>query len=349
MLKFRIRRFSTFTPVQLDYQDLVLDKDLTSKIEEAYGLDGLGTLTVENIPEYHQKRLRILQLSRRLALLPESDRKKLELPEADYAVGWQHGNESFNGVLELSRASFYANPQIEEALTDKGAYHANLWPENLPEFRDAFKDMGTEIIRVGSLVARQMDKYIKKHCPDYKSGSLEHILKFHKSQIGRLLHYFPQDKPKPDPWCSWHCDFTIITGLTCPLYLIQSTGEILRDAELEDSNCGLFIMNRHGKTLKAEIEGRSLCFQVGEVAQILSGGRLKPTPHAVLSSSLLPGISRNTMAVFCDPNPDYLIEVPEDHKRLYEKYAGISDVTDRWVKGMTFGEFKTESFRYYAK
>ena len=42
--------------VVLNYDDLKNGVDLTSRIEEAYGFDGIGLLTVENVPTLVEKR-----------------------------------------------------------------------------------------------------------------------------------------------------------------------------------------------------------------------------------------------------------------------------------------------------
>lgn len=49
--------------VCLDYHDLVSGKDLSAEIERAYGYDGLGILTVKNIPELVQKKMQLLPLA----------------------------------------------------------------------------------------------------------------------------------------------------------------------------------------------------------------------------------------------------------------------------------------------
>lgn len=52
-------------------------------------------------------------------------------------------------------------------------------------------------------------------------------------------------------------------------------------------------------------------FQIGETAQIHSGGYLQATPHAVRGCSL-PGVSRQTFAVFMEPQWDWDMGAPED-------------------------------------
>lgn len=338
-------RLAAFKPVHFTYKELQSDIDLTHKIEEAYGQKGLGILTVTDIPEYQDKRIDLLKLARRLALLPQSEINKLMLPQVNHAIGWSLGTESFKGTHESCKASFRANVERDEALTKIGAFHDNVWPDSLPELKPAFKSLGMKVIEVGNLLAKHVDRYIKHHCLDYQDGTFQDIVKNHKNVVGRLLHYYP--KEATSPWCEWHCDFSGITGLTSPIYLDQITGEIVHDGELDDSNSGLFIKNRDGDVLKAEIKPEMLCFQVGEVTQVMSGGRLRPTPHAVLAGGLQ-GVSRNTLAVFLAPKPDFIMSAPKEHSLIFEDYEGVPHIKNRWNDGMTFGAFKTTSFKYYS-
>jgi isopenicillin N synthase-like dioxygenase len=56
----------------------------------------------------------------------------------------------------------------------------------------------------------------------------------------------------------------------------DESGEIIDN---KDPNSGLFIENRHGDIVKATWDESMLAFQIGESAQIHSGGLLKATPQ----------------------------------------------------------------------
>ena len=57
--------------VTLDYNDLIANKNLSSKIEEAFGISGLGVLTVKNVPNLPTHRAALLPLAREFAILPD--------------------------------------------------------------------------------------------------------------------------------------------------------------------------------------------------------------------------------------------------------------------------------------
>ena len=56
-----------------------------------------------------------------------------------------------------------------------------------------------------------------------------------------------------------------------------------------------------------------LGFQIGETAQVHSGGWLQATPHAVRGSSQ-PGVCREQFAVFMEPEWSYPMQAPDGCK-----------------------------------
>lgn len=85
--------------VDLDYNDLVNDVDLTDKIAEAYGPEGLGLLTVSNVPNVMEYRQAILPLAYKFANLPDEIKNKYVHEKSNFSFGWSHGKEKFNGKV----------------------------------------------------------------------------------------------------------------------------------------------------------------------------------------------------------------------------------------------------------
>merc|ERR1712137_347256 len=103
---------------------------------------------------------------------------------------------------------------------------------------------------------------------------------------GRLLHYFPLDEKAAleaaensdvSSWCGWHKDHGALTGLTSAMYLDKDGNPIPNP----DPSAGLYIKQRHGGIVQALCPPDHLAFQIGEAAQIHSGGILQATPHSV--------------------------------------------------------------------
>ena len=73
--------------------------------------------------------------SRTLALAPPALLAKYERPELSYANGWSRGRESFKGVPDVTKGSWYSHaPEDDPAQCDPSAARypiitgANLWP-----------------------------------------------------------------------------------------------------------------------------------------------------------------------------------------------------------------------------
>jgi isopenicillin N synthase-like dioxygenase len=320
----------TVKPVNLDYNDLVQEKDLSPLIEEAFGPDGLGILTVSNIPQLKQLRDQLLPLAHKFATLPEDVKQRYEHRESNFSLGWSHGKERFNGKLDVAKGSFYANPQYDEPTRDMDLIkqfpfycHPNIWPEeHVPELSHAFKQLGQLIVQVGLLIAKQCDSYVYKLWGNaYEpKDKLYQTISNSKTTKGRLLYYFPipsehvsehnddddDDQCAADNWCGWHLDHDSLTGLTSAMFLDSVSGE---PVTMTDPKAGLFIRNRKNQVIKATWSPDQLAFQIGESAQIHSGGKLVATPHCV-RGTVQPHVARATLAVFMQPQWDVPMTTP---------------------------------------
>jgi isopenicillin N synthase-like dioxygenase len=240
------------TVVTLDYQDLASGKDLTSQIAEAYGFDGIGVLTVKNVPGFVEARERLLPLARTFALLPDEIKQKYVHEESFYSFGWSHGKEKLQGNFDLSKGSYYANPQYDVPVADEEVIkkfssfvHPNIWPkEDLPELEFAFKELGRIIVHVGTLVAQQCDAYVNSKCPSYTKDRLKKVIETSLCCKARLLHYFANSLEKGSvddfaSWCGWHNDHGSLTGLTSAMF-IDENGNVIQnndpDAGTNDVN-----------------------------------------------------------------------------------------------------------------
>ena len=88
---------------------------LLSKIGKAYGNDGLGILSITDVPNFSSLRSRLLPLVRSLATLPADRLSKVECPDAGYQVGWSHGREKVEGdKFDVGKGSFYFNPLVDD-------------------------------------------------------------------------------------------------------------------------------------------------------------------------------------------------------------------------------------------
>lgn len=337
-------------------------------IEKGFGFEGLGLITVKNVPGVVEGRDALLPLAHQFAQLPKEALEKYERPETFYGFGWSHGREVLQGVPDMAKGSFYANPQYDEPTKDKALIKQfpsycspNVWPEQeLPHFKPCFKALGSLIVEVGLKLAKHCDLYVSSKSPDYEWGRLNRIIATSLTAKGRLLHYFPLNEEQAlsaqsndASWCGWHNDHGALTGLTSSMY-INKEGEIVDNP---DPSAGLYIQTRAGGVVQAVYPGDHLAFQIGEAAQIHSGGLLQATPHSVRGAKgeKAVGISRNTLAVFMQPMWDEQMNTPKDstHEQVCHGSSsdllppGMPKLEDRWEPPVDFGTFTNETLKKY--
>jgi isopenicillin N synthase-like dioxygenase len=249
--------------VELDYFDLIKpESNLHDLIQSAYGISGVGLLTVKNVPGFVEARKRLLPLSKKFSELPDDVKEKYVHKESLYSFGWSHGKENLQGKPDLSKGSYYANPQYDRPIDDESVIkqyssfvHPNIWPsDDLPEFEVAFKELGQIIVATGTLVARHCDKYTHSRHSEYPENTLERIISTSKCCKARLLHYFPlfeeaQKTEKTEEktennndklyssWCGWHNDHGSLTGLTSAMFLDKDGNEVAN----QDKEAGEFV------------------------------------------------------------------------------------------------------------
>ncbi|KAG5189256.1 hypothetical protein JKP88DRAFT_193064 [Tribonema minus] len=375
--------------VCVKYTDLQSGADLCSAIEQAYGNEGLGILAVTGVPNLQVLRAKLLPLAKTLAELPAEVQAELEHPSSSYMFGWSLGKERLSsGTPDFSKGSYYANPVYDRPVDDESqiaqfpaSIHPNIWPtKHLPDLEPAFKVLGQLVIAVGVLVARQCDAYAARARPGY-SGGLERMVAASRCAKGRLLHYFPLGEgrgsdnggsaqraatspaaaPPPSPplegasfsdWCGWHLDHGSLTGLVPAMHLDARGAEVT----CPDPASGLHVMSRRGELVRPVAPEGCLLFQVGEAAQVQSGGALRATPHAVRAISRsgsggAAAVSRETFAVFMQPMCEEAMVAPEGGLRGEggdeHLPRGVAPLHTRWEPGISFGEFVRRTMRAY--
>ncbi|KAJ7956597.1 2-oxoglutarate (2OG) and Fe(II)-dependent oxygenase superfamily protein [Quillaja saponaria] len=335
--------FPTFGTISISYSELKdKNSDLSMKIEEGFGPNGLGILSVTDVPGYSSLRQNLLRLSPRLASLPKEVKEKLEDPHSRYNFGWSHGKEKLeSGKPDMLKGSFYANPILDRPTTEASLIErypsycgSNIWPNSaLPELEVAFKALGKLMLDVGLMLAYHCDQYVSKGLNRLEDEGLEQILLRSRCPKGRLLHYFPakqctQDGDSMSSWCGWHTDHGSLTGLTHAIFRRDGV-----EIPCPDSAAGLYIRTRTDQIVKVVYAEDDIAYQIGETTEILSGSYLCATPHCVKApkGEEASGIERSTFALFMQPDWDEELNFPEEihiHKELIPSYAAL-----------TFGEY----------
>ncbi|KAJ4954208.1 hypothetical protein NE237_031040 [Protea cynaroides] len=310
--------------VKISYSELKDKKaDLSAKIEDGFGPNGLGILAISQVPGFISLRQNLLHLAPRLASLPEEVKKELEDPDSRYNFGWSHGKEKLeSGKPDMLKGSFYANPVLdtptaEACLIQRYASYCrpNIWPGNaLPELEVAFKSLGKLMLDVGLMLAYHCDRYVSRKMKMCDSEGLEQILLRSRCHKGRLLYYFPaeqsnctQDGGSMSSWCGWHTDHGSLTGLACGLFTRDAV-----EIPCPDSAAGLHIKTRTDQIVKVVFGEDEIAYQIGETTEILSRGCLCATPHCVRApkGEKAFGVERSTFALFMQPDWDENLKFP---------------------------------------
>lgn len=314
------------------------DPATSSILRQAMGTDGLGIVSVSDIPGFSEMRQRLLPLAKRLAAQPREVLARLEDEASSFNVGWSFGRELLDGRVDTRKGSFYANPNMDVptedvALIEKYPCYCrpNVWPapgSDLDDLEPAFKELGQLMYQVGMelLDACLVDERVEFDRDTVSDPACSR---------GRLLCYLPEvdetAEMETKMWCGWHVDHGALTALCPAMYLGDGgrevaclpgdlPGDLLGGSGVAPAPRppipGLHIRTRSGALIRASIRQDALAFQVGEALERISGGALEATPHCVVASESRE-VSRCTFALFMQPR--------------------WSTVLDK--SGLTFGEF----------
>jgi isopenicillin N synthase-like dioxygenase len=219
----------------------------------------------------------------------------------------------------------------------------NIWPKDaLPALEPAFKACGQLAVNVGIALAHHVDKYAQKVLGDRYQARLADVIRNTRSTKARLLHYFPlpsEGSREVDSWCGWHNDHSALTGLVPNIFMdVASEKEVPNP----DPNSGLYIKNRNGQIVRVKIPPTAIGYQIGECTQVFTGAVVRATLHAVRALRYPESqfLSRETFAIFMQPNYDYALNPPKDVRP--------EDVSvGQYKPGMTFGEFGKATIQFY--
>ncbi|KAF0929265.1 hypothetical protein E2562_019587 [Oryza meyeriana var. granulata] len=176
-------------------------------------------------------------------------------------------------------------------------------------------------------------------------------------------------------WQEWHYDYGVLTVLTAPLFLCSTLREecsISEECSPPDEHTYLQLFNR-SRIFSVRCSPESFIIQVGEASDILSGGKLRSTLHAVSRPCGSTNISRETFVVFLQPSWDKILpysghcfagdDEPSDgddsafsdgsimssseHTLVQDILKKIPHLSSRLKEGMTFVEFSQQTTKQY--
>ncbi|CAI0434102.1 unnamed protein product [Linum tenue] len=187
-------------------------------------------------------------------------------------------------------------------------------------------------------------------------------------------------------WQQWHYDYGIFTVLTAPMFLVPShlsengiTSQLpsvtyAEECSYPGGNSYLQVFHpNNNAVVMVKASPESFIVQVGESADIISKGKLRPTLHCVTRPEKMDYLSRETFVVFLQPSWSKTFSLSgyngSQRSCLDDRWSGeengssrpgskdlkehihkmVPPLSSRLKDGMTFAEFARETTkRYYG-
>lgn len=378
---------------------------ITQTVMENLGPTGPGLIAVKSVPVASNLRRSLLPLARKLALLNYEDQNRI-LKEHNLGSDVPLKNldrivSSFASQLNYNRTDMDGTEGEAIVVNDDIERHKDELSAEFENLQHDFKELGIRLMEIGLCLARICDGVIG-------SRELEQSLLESCTAKGRLIHYHstvdnciikqaakrkglsngrcPANGTtkaslqralarsscggRADLWQQWHYDYGIFTVLTDPMFILSS------DQEFPSPSGHTYLKIFHPEkdsVFMVKAPPESVIVQVGEAADILSKGMLRPTLHCVCKPVDLVELSRETFVVFLQPawsKTFSLLDYPAERLKSGYQQADLSakdnhdaelepkdlfreihnivpPLSLRMRHGMTFAEFSRETTKQY--
>ena len=233
--------------------------------------------------------------------LPEAVKKSYFIPGGGGARGYTpFGIETAKGATNYDLKEFWhVGRELPEGHRFAGLMAANIWPKEVPGFRETFLELFAAFDAAGLRILEAIARYLDL-APDYFEDTVAD-----GNSVLRLLHYPPIPSDGPNVRAGAHEDINTIT--------------LLLGAE----EAGLQLLDRDGNWLPITPNEGELVVNIGDMLQRLTNMKLRSTTHRVVNPPPeRRGHSRYSMPFFLHFRPDFLIEtlphcISEDHPNRF--------------------------------
>jgi isopenicillin N synthase-like dioxygenase len=290
------------------------------KLGEAY--QNIGFVAIKNHGLNKDLQDRLYGSIKSFFSLPDEIKSQYEKPEIGYQRGYTgKGKEHAKGRNTGDLKEFYHIGQELSFIPDsdpiKKEYPENLWPSELPEF----KNDALEAYKTLENAGKAMLKAIAIHLElpeDYFEDKVAY-----GNSILRQIHYFPIENPDEVPAdavrAAEHGDINLIT--------------LLMGASAD----GLQVLRRDGKWIPITALPDQLVVNVGDMLERLTNKKLKSTIHRVVNPPRdLMHTSRYSIPFFMHPRSEMDLTSLE---------SCIDENNPKLFKDSTAGEFLEERLR----
>jgi len=220
--------------------------------------------------------------------LPEEVKRKYLIPGGGGARGYTpFGIETAKGHKAHDLKEFWhVGRDLPQGHRFRDHMPDNLWPSEVPGFKDTFLELYATFDTAGLKVLRAIARYLKID-EDYFEDAVRD-----GNSVLRALHYPPQSEP---------------------------TGEHIRAGAHEDINAitlllgaeeaGLELLTRDGRWIPVSPRPGELVINIGDMLQRLTNGKLRSTTHRVVNPTPdRASKARYSMPFFLHFRSDFLID-----------------------------------------
>lgn len=290
------------------------------KLSEAY--ENIGFVAIKNHGLNQDLQDRLYKSIKDFFSLPDEVKTKYEHPEIGFQRGYTgKGKEHAKGRNTGDLKEFFHVGQelseIPEGDSVKEEYPSNVWPEEIPEFKDAATEAFQTLEKAGKAMLRAIAISLELE-EDYFEDKVAY-----GNSILRQIHYFPIENPEEVPddavRAAEHGDINLIT--------------LLMGASAD----GLQVLRKDGKWIPITALPDQLVVNVGDMLERLTNKKLKSTIHRVVNPPReLMNTSRYSIPFFMHPRSEMDLTCLE---------SCISEENPKQFEDSTAGEFLDERLR----
>lgn len=260
-------------------------REFSAKLGRSFEEYGFAVLADHGIP--HELIVRADEKAKQFFALPDDVKRKYALGQGGARGYTPFGIETAKGHKAHDLKEFWhVGRELAQGHPFSAVMPANVWPEEVPGFRETFLELYETFDRTGLKVLGAVARYLGVD-EDYFADTVRD-----GNSVLRLLHYPPQAEP---------------------------TGEHIRAGAHEDINtitlllgaeeAGLELLTRDGRWIPVSPKPGELVINIGDMLQRLTNGRLRSTSHRVVNPAPdRASRARYSMPFFLHFRPDFMIE-----------------------------------------
>lgn len=274
------------------------------QLGEAY--NSIGFVAIRNHYLTDELSAKLYSTIKKFYAQPDQVKQKYEIPGLAGQRGYiGKGKEHAKGRNTGDLKEFYhVGQEVLDNDPIKKEYPDNVWPTELPEFKDVALEVYKRLEKTGVQMLRAIALYL--NLPENYFDNKVH----HGNSILRPIHYFPIEDPDSVPAdavrAAEHGDINLIT--------------LLMGASAD----GLQVLRRDGKWIPITALPEQLVVNVGDMLERLTNKKLKSTIHRVVNPPRhLMNTPRYSIPFFMHPRSEMNLAalsscVDETHPKLWD-------------------------------